>query len=111
MPSECSLPQDKPQEIKAGIPNLKYSTWYCGIPSWWSKYGDAHDVRIREFDGPLYSGWAGAVNARVDFDAPGGWGLDVWAKFDASYVSDVYRDDFQTVQPSSMTVNYYIRAK
>ena len=106
-----STPQTLISYREAGIPNLRVWFGYIGYIDGWGYDNPSYGhVGTWYWRGPLGISWAG-IDAIADFGEVGGWGSAFDACFDPSRVSSVYKDGFDTVQPASITINYFIRAK
>lgn len=89
-----SHPQLMITNFEAGLPNIT-GWWVSDLSGWFPSWGGCIDV---DFDWPGNSGYGGEGSS------------DSRLKINASISSPFYGRS-TTVQPSSVTMNFYIRAK
>ena len=79
----------------------------AGLPEIWGHFeGNTNDPTLFEKTGCFF-----VEDPEVSTGADGCEYVGGYIGFAASRCSAIYRDDCTTVQPSAMTVNYYVRAR
>ena len=99
------IPQRTSTYQEAGLPRI--TGYWQGVGC---QYGGWQYWHFTGYPGAVTGAWNGMSDAVTDYGDAGGWGSTMEFQFDASRSNPIYGNS-TTVQPSALTVNYFIRAK